>query len=215
VLLGAALLLLSLAAGAQPPGAQIEAVVLESGYAYGYGGTVVFKYRPAVLYSDGSYTFDATSALSSTPRRDGSWQRLGQDWHLNSSQGKSLKLPAKMLAVPAAPGRRLQGYYRAMSGVGAANTGTAVVAASLGLQFMPDGTVNVSQGGGAYTDGSHTQGLSTVIGGSRSSVARYRLEGYSITLTHPDGHSERKLFYFFPDGDKAIGFGASTLALKN
>lgn len=207
--------LLPCGAGAAPqPEARIEAVVLQSGYAYGRDGTVVFKYRPAVLYADGSYTFDTASALSAAPRKDGTWQRIGQDWYLNGNAGKPVKVPAKMLAAPAQSGRRLQGDYRAMPGTSAANTGAALRAASRSMQFMPDGTVRLNPIASIDAAPPHAQGTSLAEGG-RSGVARYALDGYSITLTHPDGHSERRLFYFFPDDDKAIGVGGSLLAVKN
>lgn len=50
--------------------------------------------------------------------------------------------------------------------------------------------------------------------GRQAAIARYRLDGHAITLTFPDGRTETRLFYFFPDSDTAIGLGSDTLSLR-
>lgn len=185
----------------------IDSVVLVQGYGMGYGGMVTVEFRPAVLFKDGSYTREASSALSAAPRRDGRWTRSGGGWVLVGNDGKSTTVPAKMRARPASGGTTLDGNYRKMGGVGTPGTGVAVVATYESMQFKRDGSVQMGKAAGASTSSMATSSRS---GGA----ARYQLDGYSIALRHADGRSERRLFYFFPDSDNAIGVGASTLSKR-
>lgn len=194
-------------AASAAPQNEIEAVLLEQGYASGYGGAITVVYRPRVLFRDGRYTADAARALEAAPPIDGRWQRSGPGWTLTGRDGKTKRIEAKMRARPAPPGATLTGAYRRLSGVGGAPMNVPVVAAWKNLQFFPDGTVQTAQGAGADAGKVFTHD-------SRSARPRYRLDGHTIEFAHADGRSERRLFYFFPDGDKAIGVGASTLTRR-
>ena len=186
---------------------RIEAVVLKQGYGMGYGGAITLRYAPAVLLRDGSYTTDVDSALQAQPRIDGRWRRDGGGFELIARDGKRARVPAQMRARPADPGATLAGAYRSLSGAGGQNLHVAVVAAWKNLRFARDGSVRAAQGAGADAG-------NLVTGGSRAAVARYRLDGHTIALTHPDGRTETRLFYFFPDSDNTIGLGADTLSAR-
>ncbi len=205
VVLSAALLLPSVAASAADR--VIEAVVLTTAWSpSGIGGSVVMNYRPAVLYKDGSFSGDADRALRSDARIDGRWQRNGSGFVLQGADGKARQVPAKMRARPATAGQPLEGAYRSLSGAGAAGTGVTTVAAFNTMQFETDGRVVLAQGAGASGGGTATHGM-------RSVVARYRLDGHTITVTHDDGRREQRLFFLFPDSDRAVGVGAMSLSL--
>jgi hypothetical protein len=45
-------------------------------------------------------------------------------------------------------------------------------------------------------------------------MARYALDGWTITFDYPDGRSQQHLFYLFPDIPRAIGVGGSTLSRR-
>lgn len=195
--------LLGARAWAGPP--SIEAIVLEQGYSAGFGGAITLRYKPRVLFSDGSYTADAATALQPQPRIDGRWKRDGDGWTLTPDDGKDVKLPAKMLARPATPGATLEGAYRSLSGVGNVQNNVPVVAAWKNLQFARDGSVRTAQGAGSDDMAAY---------GHQAVMARYRLDGYTMALTYPDGRTETRLFYFFPDSDTAIGLGGDTLSLR-
>ena len=186
---------------------RIEEVVLEMGYGAGYGGMVTVELRPRVLFKDGTYTSDAATALQPRPRIDGRWRRGGKGFELVGNDGKKVSIEAKMRARPARAGQSLGGEFRTMSGVGAPSTGVPVVAAWKNFVFSSDGTVRNERGAAVSGDGvaASSQGAETM---------RYRLDRYTITLTRADGTSESRLFYFFPDGDKVIGLGASTLSMR-
>jgi hypothetical protein len=185
----------------------IEAVVLQQGYSMGYGGAITLEYKPAVLFRDGSYSGDTARALEGNRRVDGRWQRSSSGWALTPNKGKPVDVSSKMLARPAKAGATLEGEYRSLSGVGSLNANPAVVAAWKNVKFSSDGTVRQAQGAGADAG-------NVVTASSKASAARYQLNGYSIAMTYPDGHTETKLFYLFPDSDNAIGLGGSTLSKR-
>jgi hypothetical protein len=204
--LSAALLLPGLAASAADR--TIEAVVLSTAWSpSGIGGSVVMQYRPAVLYKDGSFSRDADRALRADARIDGRWQRDGSGFVLQSADGKAQHVPAKMRARPAAAGQTLEGAYRSLSGAGAAGTGVTTVAAFNTMQFSASGRVVLAQGAGASGGGLSTHG-------TQSATARYQLDGHTITVTHDNGQREQRLFYLFPDSDRAVGVGALSLSAR-
>lgn len=189
--------------------AEIEAVVLSAKWSpSGVGGTVVANYRPAVLYRDGSYTTDGERALARGAQIDGRWQREGRGYRLTeATKGRTTHIEAKMRGRPAEPGLTLTGNYRNLAGAGLANSGVPMVTAFKSFEFAGDGTVRMGSGGGASSD-------DVVAHGKKSTAARYRLDGWTITLTYPDGRIEQRLFYFFPDSNRAIGVGGSTLTAR-
>jgi hypothetical protein len=208
VLVGVMVACAMLSVEAKVPGTErIEAVVLRQGYSMGYGGAITLEYKPAVLFRDGSYSEDTARALEGNARVDGRWQRSGGGWALTPSKGKPVDVSAKMLARPAKAGATLDGAYRSLSGVGGPNANVAMVAAWKNVQFSSDGTMRQAQGAGADAG-------SVVTASSKAIAARYQLSGYSIAMTYPDGHTETKLFYLFPDSDNAIGLGGSTLSKR-
>lgn len=187
---------------------RIADVVLARGSGTGYNSMVTLVFRPRILFRDGTYSEDPDAVFEPKPVIDGRWRRDGKGWVLTGKDGQTSRFGPDSRARPAAPGSTLSGEYANMSGVGAANTGVAVVSTWNNFEFYHDGTVVSDRGAGASTS-------SLVTGGRRTGSARYRLEGYSIVFQRPDGQAERKLFYYFPDSDKAIGFGDSTLTLRD
>jgi hypothetical protein len=185
----------------------IETVVLERGHSLGFGNAITVVYRPRVLFADGRWTGAPASALSDAPRIDGRWQRDGDTFVLTTAQGQHKRIAASQQARPASPGMRLDGEYRRSGGAGAAGTGTAVVAAWSAWRFHPDGRLAAAQGAGATAGGVATDSAT-------GQAARYRLDGWTLTVEHGDGRRERQLFYRFPDSDRAIGVGAQVLSRR-
>jgi hypothetical protein len=205
----AALMLHSAALAQVESGARkIEAVVLTTAWSPGgVGGMVVMNYKPAVLYADGSFSRDADRALRSDARIDGQWKRDGSGFALQGKDGKAQQVPAKMLARPARSGQTLNGAYRSLSGAGAPGTGAVSVAAFKTMNFHNDGRLDLGQGAGAAGAGVTTHG-------TQSRTARYQLNGYTLTVQHDDGQREQRLFYLFPDSDRAVGVGALSLSAR-
>ena len=123
------------AAAQEPtPGARgITAVVLSEGWTMGIGGSLVLRYRPVVLYSDGSYTRDAEKALRGNAPTSGRWRKEGAEYVLAKADGKTEKIRAKMVARPARAKQGLVGRYASMSGLGGGGTGTVNVLAGATL----------------------------------------------------------------------------------
>jgi len=194
----------------------IERVVLAQAYGMGYGGIITVEFRPRVLFKDGTYTSDAEHALDDNPRIDGQWRSSGSDYDLVDRKGKHTSVKANMVAIPADQAT-IEGTYRSISGAGAIGGDVPVVAAKAAVQFMSDGTAYFTKSAGASTqhlqDGSQDTMASASHGGDR---AKYRLEGYAITLQRPGAGTETKLFYFYPgkNGKGAIGIGAKSYSSR-
>lgn len=185
--------------------AAIEAVVLKPGHGSGFGGAITVAYRPVVLYADGRYTTDAAGALKDTPRIDGRWQRRGSQVVLQAADGRTQALDTKLAARPAPAA--LEGAYRSSGGVGAPGSGVAVVAAGRSLVFTRDGRVRLDQAAGAAAGG-------TATAARTQAEARYRVDGWTLTITGADGRADTRLFYRFPDSERALGWGAATLSQR-
>jgi hypothetical protein len=193
----------------------IEAVVLDESWTMGIGGSLVLKYRPVVLFADGSYTRDAKTALSGA-KSDGRWRKEGGDYFVSDSKGKPKKLRATMVARPARAKQSLAGRYASMSGIGGGGTGTAMVVAFQDYDFAADGTVRMARGAGASTNDQtgSPEGASVVTSSRSDSAGRYSLDGYTIMLSLADGKNSQELFYLYPDSDEVIGIGAGTFLKK-
>lgn len=194
----------------------ITAVVLSEGWTMGIGGSLVLRYRPVVLYSDGSYTRDAEKALRGNAPIAGRWRKEGAEYVLAKADGKTEKIRAKMVARPARAKQGLVGRYASMSGLGGGGTGTTMVVAFKDYYFAADGTVRTDRGAGASTptDSSIGPDTSVVTSSKASDAGVYSLDGYKITLSLADGKSEQQLFYYFPDSDDAIGIAGGTFLKK-
>jgi hypothetical protein len=193
---------------------RIEAVVLDQNWGMGIGGSMVLRYDPMVLFSDGTYTSDADAALTAAAKMRGRWRKEGANYLLTDAKGKVEKVPTKLRTRPARAKQTLSGRFHSFSALGGGTTGTAMVAAWRDFNFAPDGTVRFDRGAGASTNdqkgGPTDPGASVVTRSSASSTGRYSLDGHTITLAFDDGKKEQKLFYFFPDSEGTIGVGSST-----
>ena len=45
------------------------------------------------------------------------------------------------------------------------------------------------------------------VGAPRGAAGRYRIDGWTITFTYPDGRTEQGLFFRYPDSEDVIGVG--------
>lgn len=205
------------AAQESAPGTRaIAAVVLSEGWTMGIGGSLVLRYRPVVLYRDGSYTRDAEKAPHGNAPIDGRWRKDGAEYVLAKNGGKTEKIRAKMLARPARAKQELVGRYASMSAIGGGGTGTTMVVAFNDYYFASDGTVRTDRGAGSSTptDSSIGPDTSVVTSSKASGAGRYSLDGYRITLSLAGGKVEQQLFYYFPDSDDAIGIAGGTFLKK-
>lgn len=89
-------------------------------------------------------------------------------------------------AKPFARGARLEGTY-----IGAATAGGGVVSRTSNLQFRPDGTYEFSATGGISAPAG-TTGAASSTSGDRG---RYRLDGWTLTLTSERGETREYLTF--------------------
>ncbi len=202
VLLGAA------DVSAQAPA--IETVAIVRSTRAGVGGAPLLTERAFVLYRDGRVTRALGAAAAEPPAGRptadrandwGRWQLVGGALQIRWNDGDQSRYAKWYRGRPGRAGESLSGVYRNLRGGGsAAGTGSVVVAAAR-LQFSADGTYSADTQVGATAPG---------IGGAArgGGQGRYRIDGYTITLTGADGRAVRSLFYVFPDGPAMIGIGS-------
>jgi hypothetical protein len=195
-------------------GRRVERVLLTESWDVGYGGMMVLKYRPVVLYADGTLTYDAARAASGEARIAGRWRpsERGNVSLTALDSKRSTEVSSNKAGRPARPKQTLSGRYSSFSGVGGGGTGTTSVAAWRNYDFAADGTVRFGGGAGSSTPKNTNDKASVVTRSSANSAARYSLDGHTITSTFADGSAQRMLFYFMGSKDDMIVVGARTLS---
>jgi hypothetical protein len=63
------------------------------------------------------------------------------------------------------------------------------------LTFARDGSFGRKGSGGGMNSGA-TTGVGVSVHGRSASAGRYQIKNYTITMTQPDGRTERKFFAF-------------------
>lgn len=205
---------LRLLAKAKPPlpvdgikEAQVQAVY----YKYSLGGNFGTepRYNHFVFLKDGTVYDDFSQAFaeisigktkSESPSSWGRWTRVGNNISIKWGDGSDDKIPAGQneLMVGGTPATRLDGYYGNITVTGNWQTGSNTQS---GYTFYPDGTFTSSRSSmfvaSAYIPGSDSAGPTQVASGANSANsgrARYAINGYTMTLTYPDGTVERVTF---------------------
>lgn len=193
---------------------RIERVLLTERWDVGYGGMMVLKYRPVVLYADGTLTYDAARAATPDARIAGRW-RPSKNGHVTLSEldakRSTSEVSSDKAGRPATPKQTLSGRYSSFSGLGGGGTGTTAVAAWSTYDFAADGTVRLGSGAGSSTPNNAGNKASVVTRSTATSKARYSLDGHTITFTNADGSTQRMLFYFMGSKDDVIVVGTRTL----
>ncbi len=212
---------LSCAHTAESSQPRIKGIYLHLVYRYGFGGFAAATYQPYVLLPDGSITDDLAYYPASDadlprwrahkPSAWGNWSQTGSKitihWH--DPERKPETWDKWFIARPGKPGQKLSGLFQSVGGGGnIAFGGNVAIAAWSDFRFSPDGTVTSGGGTGGYSGGS---GASVATSSERApQQARYEINNYSIRLTYPDGRSETRWFFLYPDSDYVIGVGAGT-----
>ncbi len=189
---------------------RVVAMPLDETWNMGYGGMMVLDYRPIVLFADGSYTTDAAHAIDGNVTRHGRWHVSNGNYVLTPSSGKTGKsISTNRVALPARRNQRLAGRYSGFSGIGGGATGTAAVVSTSSYDFAADGTVRISGSVGSSTP---DDGNGSVVTRTRKDdIARYRLDGHTITFMYADGRVQQMLFYFLSRKEDVIALGARKL----
>ncbi len=187
--------------------AQVQAVYHKYSLGGNFGTEPQYNHfvflKDGTVYDDFSQAF-AEISLSKTkaesPSSWGRWTRHGDSISIKWGDGSDDKIPATQseLMVGGTPTTRLDGYYGTISVTGNWQTGSN---AQSGYTFYPDGTFTTSRSSlfvvSAYLPNTDNIGPTQVAGGgsnSNTGRARYTINGYTMTLTYPDGTVERVTF---------------------
>ncbi|VWX54251.1 DUF6683 family protein [Novosphingobium sp. 9U] len=191
----------------------VEGVYFRSAFTFGVGGMMVQEFEPLVLFRDGTYyaideaaleDVDLAAEHAAKPGHFGKWQKTGARYTLVDDDDKDGRSDPVALqdgqffkAFPAeASGGKLAATYSRVSGGGnTALGGDVIVGGRTDLTFSPDGSFGRKGSGGGMNTGA-TSGVGVSVHGSNASAGRYQIKNYTITMTQPDGRTERKFFAF-------------------
>ena len=204
--------------GVQPD--EIEAVMFYGYNSYGWG--VSFEEEQRLVLKDGwAYDklrvppadLDVAASRKNEPKLWHKWRKNGKDYEIEKD-GAWKKLPGHPVRGAKADETLNRNYTYSASG-GDYYGGNALFKT---LKFKPDGTFDSSGYGSTHAN---TNGLGQInsegIGNgaishgasSSNDRGRYKLDGYTIEMTQPDGTTARQLFFFWAD-DKNISIGGAT-----
>ena len=204
--------------GVQPD--EIEAVMFYGYNSYGWG--VSFEEEQRLVLKDGwAYDnlrvppadLDVAASRKNEPELWHQWRKSGDDYEIEKN-GAWKKLPG--IAVRSAKaGETLNRSYTYSASGGSYYGGYALFKT---LKFKPDGTFDSNDYGSTHANSNglgqiNSEGIGhgAISHGASSSNdrGRYKLDGYTIEMTQPDGTTARQLFFFWAD-DKNISIGGAT-----
>ncbi len=189
----------------------IEAFGFDSRPSMGIGGFISLAIYPIVLFRNGDALIDVTGLADPAGieahrrahpddwthwrRQGGKLQLAKQDgWEAPSFQNTYQRLPDDF---------RLDGYFRALSGVGnVAVGGTDAVTVWQDYRFWRDGRVVRGRGSGAQAAAGDASVVTRSVAPSQR--GRYRVEGLQLRITYDDGSLESYILIADPT-DPATG----------
>ena len=199
----------------------IEALLFY-GYNADYGAGLSFEEEQRLVLKDGwAYDklrvppadLDVAASRKNEPKLWHKWRKNGKDYEIEKD-GAWKKLPG--IAVRGAKaGETLNRSYTYSASGGSYYGGYALFKT---LKFKPDGTFDSNDYGSTHANSNglgqiNSEGIGhgAISHGASSSNdrGRYKLDGYTIEMTQPDGTTARQLFFFWAD-DKNISIGGAT-----
>ena len=196
---------------------QIVGVYLNESYTSGVGGMVVLQYDPVLLLRDGTAYEDfdvpptelnVASFKKAHPKSWGRWTKTASGYSVRfNGDNSSSDIKASFKVKPASAGQKLAGEYTSIGGGGnTALGGSVMVAYSDTYVFDRNGRFSGERAGGGNAPG-------VAVASSSKNAGTYTLSGYALRLKYNDGRVVRRLFYFYPDKDRAdksvVGIGDS------
>ena len=155
--------------------------------------------------------FDVDTTRQHEPDKWYSWRKTDDGYQIRKN-GAWQKLQARRI-LPGKAGETLHGSYRH----NASDTPYyAHITLYTTINFAPDAT---------FTDGSYTVSRSPVttigntmplhpgseiVGSTTGAGGRYRIDGYTIEMTRPDGKTHRERFFFWDEDKESFNIGDAT-----
>ena len=212
------------------PGKGVQAGDIEAllyyGYNADYGAGLTFEEEQRLVLKDGwAYDnlrvppadLDVAASRKNEPELWHQWRKSGDDYEIEKN-GAWKKLPG--IAVRSAKAGETLNRSYTYSASGGSYYGGYVLFKT--LEFKPDGTFTTSDHSSTHAN---TNGLGQISSEGIGSGAishgtsgsngggHYKLDGYTIEMTQPDGSTARQLFFFWA-GDKNISIGGATYAAE-
>ena len=199
----------------------IEALLFY-GYNADYGAGLSFEEEQRLVLKDGwAYDnlrvppadLDVAASRKNEPELWHKWRKNGDGYEIKKD-GAWKKLPGHPVRGAKA-GETLSRSYTYSASGGSYYGGYALFKT---LKFHPDGIFDSSDYGSTHANSkglgqinSEGIGHGAISHGASSSSdrGRYKLDGYTIEMTQPDGTTARQLFFFWAD-DKNISIGGAT-----
>lgn len=190
---------------------RIAAFAFDSRPGIGFGGAVTVRVVPLVLFTDGSVLLDIRGLAdpagleahrAARPAQWGRWRRNGGVLQVERN-GRWARAGFQTTYATLPAGFRLDGEFRALSGVGTIATGgSAAVTAVTEYRFTSDGRVVRGRAVGATgTAGDVGAVTSTVPPTARG---RYRIDGIVLHVTWDDGSTESRILVTDPRSPSSL-----------
>jgi hypothetical protein len=193
-----------------------EGIHIHLEYSYGLGTQL--KYRPYLLFKDGSIyrnldsdpsTLNIPISKKTEAEHWGEWNQMGKEIHVLWKNGKKSVWKDKSWFPTVTPREKeqLYGSYKSISGLGSLPLGgDATVLSIRNIAFEGDKfTLEISTG----SDNSQTTSYT-----NHAKAGTYLLEKNSIQLRFNNGEVETKFFFFTPDSKRSFGMGSTYYILR-
>jgi len=193
--------------------AQVQGITgygLIQSYGLGYGGMMVVRYEPAVLFVSGDILLDVTGLANpdgivadkaAHPDHWSKWRKTGSTYEYASRSGKWNGLVNNQIWTTPPSSAGLSGRFTATGGGGdMALGGTSAVFTQTSYTFQPGGRVTRE---GLASATSEAGGASTVSGSHGDRSGRFTIDGLTLTITYDDGRRDTAILMTHPT-DKDI-----------
>jgi len=174
-------------------------------YGMGYGGMMVVRYDPAILFASGDILLDVTGLADpggvvadkvAHPDHWSKWRRSGGSYEYLSRSGKWNRLVNNQVWTTPPSAAGLTGRFTATGGGGnTAVGGTSAVFTQTSYTFQPDRRVTRE---GLASATSEAGSASTVASGHGNRSGRFTIDGLNLTITYEDGRRDTAILMTHP-----------------
>lgn len=180
---------------------------LTQSYGMGYGGMIIVKFEPAVLFGSGEILLDAdglkdvAADKAANPDHWSIWRTSGGVYEYRTESGKWNPILNNQVwrTPPSTVG--LQGRFTATGGGGnTAMGGTSAVFVETSYTFLPGGRLERD---GVASSTAQASDVSTVAGSHTGRQGRYAIDGLNLKISYDDGRQETVILMTHPK-DKDI-----------
>jgi len=189
-------------------GAPVQGITgygLIQSYGMGYGGMMVVRYDPAVLFASGDILLDVTGLAdpdgvaadkAAHPEHWSKWRKTGNTYEYASRSGKWNGLVNNQVWTTPPSAAGLTGRFTATGGGGnTALGGTSAIFTQTSYTFQPGGRITRE---GLASATSEASSASTVAGSRRNRSGRFTIDGLTLTITYDDGRKDTAILMTHP-----------------